>query len=95
MNPKEIIIRHVYEDWTEVMGKLDALSETIRSIKYGLESEGIERQVTDCLTTLDDAVVGIVRYARKKQLDLAYKVKDEEDEQRRESIMPFLGDEED
>ncbi len=79
MIPKEITIRRVYEDWTEVQRKLDALSETIRTIKYGLESEGIERQVTDCLTTLDDSVVGIIRFSRKKQLDLSYKVKEEED----------------
>ena len=79
MISKEITIRRVYEDWTEVQRKLDALSETIRTIKYGLESEGIERQVADCLTTLDDSVVGIIRFSRKKQLDLAYKVKEEED----------------
>ncbi len=95
MNDNEVTVRRMYEDWSEIMGKLDALSSTINSIKYGLEREGIEEQVTDCLTTLNDSVVGIIRFARKKQLELAYKVKDEDDKHERESLMPVLGNEQD
>ena len=95
MNDNEVTVRRMYEDWSEIMGKLDALSSTINSIKYGLEREGIEEQVTDCLTTLNDSVVGIIRFARKKQLVLAYKVKDEDDKHERESLMPVLGNEQD
>ncbi len=95
MNKNEITVRRMYEDWTEIMGKLDALSSTINSIKYGLEYEGIEEQVTDCLTTINDSVVGIIRFARKKQLELAYMAKDENDQHERDSLMPVLGNEQD
>lgn len=78
MDKNEITVRRIYEDWSELITKLDALASTINSIKYGLEHEGIEEQVTECLTTVSDSVYGILQFATKKQFNLAFLVKDEE-----------------
>ena len=71
------ILRKNYEDWRELLKKLDALSSTVMTIHHAIENERVSEHILDSYTTIDSAIMGIIQYANKNVISAAYQAENE------------------
>jgi hypothetical protein len=77
------ILRENYENWRDLLGKLDALSSTVRAIHHGMEQEQVSEHILDTYTTINDAIMGIIQYANRNVISSAYVAQAEKEKQER------------
>ena len=83
MSDTDGIIRRNYEDWRDLLGKLDALSSTIRAIHHEMEHEQIPTHILDTYVTINDALMGIIQFANGNMISKAYETQKEKEKQER------------
>ena len=79
MSNQKGIFRKNYEDWQDLLRKLDALSSTVRTIQHAMEMEQIPEHIIHTYTTIDDAILGIIRFALGNVISSAFEAEEEKE----------------
>ena len=77
------ILRENYENWRDLLGKLDALSSTVRTIHHEMEHEEVAEHILDTYITINDALMGIIQFANRNVITSAYEAQEEKEKQER------------